>query len=110
MGIVDRVKNILLTPKTEWPVIAAEPTQPKDIVVGYVLPLAGLAAIAGLISAAVIGSSLLGATFRMPIMWAIVAAIYQLVMSVVSVFIVAFIIDLLAPSFGAQKNFNQAVK
>jgi len=25
MNIVDRVKNILLTPKTEWAVIAAEP-------------------------------------------------------------------------------------
>ena len=24
MGIVDRVKNILLSPKTEWPVIAEE--------------------------------------------------------------------------------------
>lgn len=110
MGIVDRVKNILLTPKTEWPVIAAEPTQPKDLILGYVLPLAGLAAIAGIITSAVIGSTVLGATFRMPIMWAVVAAIYQLVMSVVSVFIVGFIIDALAPSFGAQKNFNQAIK
>ena len=24
MGVIDRVKNILLTPKTEWPVIAGE--------------------------------------------------------------------------------------
>ena len=110
MGIVDRVKNILLTPKTEWEVIAAEATPPKDLVTGYVLPLAAVAAVAGLISSAVIGTSILGATYRMPIVWSVVLAIYQLVMSVVSVFVLAFIIDALAPSFGAQKNFNQAIK
>ena len=31
MNLVDRVKNVLLTPKTEWPVIAAETTTQKDI-------------------------------------------------------------------------------
>ena len=28
MNLVDRVKNILLTPKTEWPTIAAESATP----------------------------------------------------------------------------------
>jgi Yip1-like protein len=110
MGIVDRVKNILLTPKTEWEVIAAEPTQPKDLVTGYILPLAAVAAVAGLIGSAVIGTSILGTTYRMPIVWALVGAIIHLVMSVAFTFVVAFIVDALAPSFGAQKNFNQAFK
>ena len=112
MGLVQRVKNILLTPKTEWEVIAAENTAPKDLILTYVLPLAALAAVAGFISHAIIGSTvaLLGGTYRMPMVWALVMLIYHLIMSVVSVFVVGFIIDALAPSFGGQKNFNQALK
>jgi hypothetical protein len=111
MGLVQRVKNILLTPKTEWDVIAAENTPPKDLVLTYVLPLAALAAVAGFISHAVIGTMVpMIGTFRMPIVWAVVMLLYQLIMSVVSVFVVGLIIDALAPSFGGQKNFNQAIK
>jgi hypothetical protein len=110
MNLVDRVKNILLTPKTEWDVIAAETTPPKQLIVGYVLPLAVLAAICGFISSAIIGTTLLGATYRTPIVWGIAVLILQIVMAVVSVYVVAFVIDALAPSFGAQKNFNQALK
>ncbi len=111
MNIVDRAKNIMLTPKTEWDAVAADPTPTQGLVTGYVLPLAALAAIAGFISSAVIGTSvpMLG-TFRMPMGWAVAMLIYQLVMSVVAVFVLGFIIDVLAPTFGGQKNFNQAIK
>ena len=37
-------------------------------------------------------------------------AVLQLVMAVVSVFLIGFVIDALAPTFGAQKNMAQAVK
>jgi hypothetical protein len=46
----------------------------------------------------------------MPIVWALVFALYQLVMAVVMVFVLGFIIDALAPTFGGQKNLNQAIK
>ncbi len=112
MNIVERVKNILLTPKTEWDVIAGESTTPQQLVITYVLPLAGIAAIAGFISSAIIGTTLgfLGGTIRVPFVWALVAAVFHLVMSVVSVFLVGFIIDVLAPTFGGTKNLNQAIK
>src|SRR5689334_15582001 len=111
MNIVERAKNIMLTPKTEWDAIAADPTPTQGLVTGYVLPLAGIAAIAGFISAALIGTTvpMLG-TYRTPMVWAVALLIYQLVMSVVSVFVVGFIIDALAPTFGGQKNMSQAVK
>ena len=110
MNIVERVKNILLTPKTEWDVIAAEPTVPKQLFMTYVLPLAAIAAIAGFISMSLIGMTLLGVTSRMPIVWGVVMLVYNLVMAVVLVFALGFIIDALAPSFGGQKNLNQAIK
>lgn len=111
MALVDRAKNIMLTPKTEWDVVAAEPTQPKDLVTGYVLPLAAIAAVAGFVSAVVIGTTVpfLG-TMRSSIVGGLVGAVLQLVMAVLSVFVMGFIIDALAPTFGGQKNFAQAVK
>ena len=109
MNLISRAKNILFTPKTEWDVIAGENNAPGTLVVGYVLPLAALAAIAGFVSSAVIGTSLpFGGHFRMPMTWALAMVVYHLVMSVVACFVVGFIIDVLAPTFGGTKNFNAA--
>jgi hypothetical protein len=109
LNLIERAKNILLTPKTEWDVIAGETAAPMTLVTGYVLPLAGLAAIAGFLSSAVIGTSLgpLG-SYHMPMGWAAGLAVYSLVMAVVACFVIAFIIDLLAPTFSGTKNFNAA--
>jgi hypothetical protein len=111
MNLIDRAKNLFVTPKTEWDVIAAETTPPKQLVLGYVLPLAAVAAIAGFIGAVVVGTSvpMLG-TVRSSIVGGVVAAILQLAIAVASVFVMGFIIDALAPTFGGQKNFNQAIK
>jgi Yip1-like protein len=112
MGLVDRVKNILVTPKTEWDVIAAETTPPKDLVLRYVLPLAGLAALVGFINTSIIGYTLplIGGTYRTPIGWGLTQAVLGLAMTVVMIFVLAFLIDALAPKFGAQKNMAQAIK
>jgi hypothetical protein len=111
MNLIERAKNIMLTPKTEWTAIAADTTPTAGILTGYVLPLAALAAVAGFISAAVVGTTIpYGGTFRMPMGWALGLLVYNLVMAVVAVFVLGFIIDALAPTFGGTKNFDQAVK
>lgn len=110
MALVERAKNIILTPKTEWPVIAGETTPPGQIIAGYVLPLAAIAAIAGFIGTSLLGAGLGMLGVHIPLLWGLVAAIYHLVMAVVMVYVMAFIIDALAPSFGGQKNFGQALK
>ena len=111
MQLIDRAKNIIVTPKTEWEAIAADPTPTPAIITGYVLPLAAVAAIAGFIGMCLVGMSLpfLG-TYRMGIGWGLALAIYNVVMAVVFVYVVGFIIDALAPTFGGQKNMAQAVK
>ena len=40
--LIARVKGILLTPKTEWPVIAGEQTTVADLYKGYILWLAAI--------------------------------------------------------------------
>jgi hypothetical protein len=110
MALIDRAKNIILTPKTEWPVIAGETTPPAQLIVGYVLPLAAVAALASFIGLTLVGAGIGMLGVHVPIVLGLVAAIYRLVMAVVMVYVMGFIIDALAPSFGGQKSFAQALK
>ena len=109
-GLVERAKRIIVTPKTEWPVIDLEPATTGGIFRSYVLILAAIPAIAGLIGNLLFGFSMFGITVRLSPMTAVSSAIAQYVLSLVSVFVLALIIDALAPSFGGTKNQLQAIK
>lgn len=111
MKLIDRVKNILITPKTEWDAIAADATPTAGLITGYVLPLAAVAAVAAFIGQVFIGVSagFMG-TVRVGMVAGLVGLVLSLVMAVVMVFVIGFIADALAPTFGGQKNMNQAVK
>ena len=111
MDLIQRAKNICLTPTTEWPVIAAEPATPGELLGGYAAPLAAIGAIAGFIGGAIIGQTLpfLG-HYRVPMVTALVMAIFTFGMALVGVFVLSLIIDALAPTFGGQKNSGQALK
>ena len=112
MAMVDRIKNILLTPKAEWPVIAAETTPNIDVLKSYVLPLAAIPAVAGFIGGSLIGHSMpfIGGTYRVPMAAGIGLAIFSFVMAIVGVYILAFIVNALAGTFSAEKSDTQAFK
>jgi hypothetical protein len=111
MSILERVKKICLTPQTEWPVISSETTPTAGLITGYVLPLAGVSAVAGLIGGSLIGHTVpfLG-TYRVPLTTGLGIAIFAVCSAVIGVFVISFIINALAPSFGAEKNSAQALK
>jgi hypothetical protein len=111
MSLVERAKNIILTPKTEWAVVAGETTPDSQLITGYVLPLAAIGAVAGFIGMSLIGATVpfLG-TMRVGIVSGLVGAILHLVMAVVMVYVMGFIIDALAPNFGAQKGMSGALR
>jgi hypothetical protein len=111
MDLIGRVKKICLTPQTEWSVIAEENTPPAGLITQYVLPLAAIAAVAGLIGGSLVGQSLpfIG-TYRTPIATGVGLAVFSLVTAVIGVFLISLIINALAPTFGAQKNSAQAFK
>jgi hypothetical protein len=111
MDIVDRVKKICLTPTTEWPVIAGESTPTGAIVTGYILPLAGISAVAGFIGGSLVGRTLpFVGTYRIPVTAGLGMAIFMLVMAVVGAYVISMIINALAPTFGAQQDSAQAFK
>jgi hypothetical protein len=105
MDIVERVKNIIRTPKTEWLVIAAEEPNTAQIFKGYVLPLALIQAIAHTIGLGVIGRGM-GASFS----WAIAMGLIQFVLAFVGVYVSAYVIAYLAPRFGSQQDMGRAVQ
>jgi hypothetical protein len=111
VSIVERAKNICLTPQTEWPVIAAEPTSPGTLVSGYVIPLAAIGAVAGFIGGSIVGhSSVFLGTYRVPFFSGLVLALFTFCMAIVGVFVLSLVINALAPTFGAEQNSTQALK
>ncbi|MBL0145343.1 MAG: YIP1 family protein [Chitinophagaceae bacterium] len=105
MNLIERVKNILLTPKTEWDVINGETATPMSLLTGYVLLLALIPA----------GCSFLGAMlFTGGLGWGmkyyITLAIISYILSVASFFVFTYALDLLATSFGSEKNINKSAQ
>jgi|SRR5687768_15452904 len=99
MNLVDRVKGMLLSPKTEWPKIAAEPMTAQQIYTGWVMILAAIGPIA-----IAIGWSGLG--FGDSLRFALANYLILLVITAV----LALIVDALAPKFGGTKDFVAALK
>jgi hypothetical protein len=110
MNLVKRAKNIILTPAKEWEVIKGENLTIADIFTKYAMILAAIPAVAGFIGYSLIGVSYGFGTFRVPVGTALVWAILQYILSLAGIFIVAFIMDALAPTFGCAKNMVAAVK
>ena len=109
-ALANRARSMIVTPKTEWPVIDGEPATIGDIYRNYVFPLAAIPAVAGLIGQMLVGVSVLGTTVTLSPVTAIGSAITQYIMSLILVFLIALIIDGLAPTFGGTKNRTQAFK
>lgn len=106
MNLVARAKAILTTPRTEWPVIDAEPLDLGSLLTGYVLPLAAIGPIAS-----AIGWSMFGFGFiRMSMGSALMAALVSFIMAIVGMFVLAWIINALAPTFGGTQSMPQAIK
>jgi hypothetical protein len=111
MGLVDRVKNILLNPRQEWEVIDAESATVGGIYTGYVLPLAAIPPICQAIGYSVFGIRLpFVGTWRTPVGSAITSAVVTYVLTLVGVYILSLIIDNLAPTFGGTRSQIQALK
>jgi hypothetical protein len=111
MNLVDRVKRILLSPKTEWEVIDAEPTTASELYTRYIMPLAAIGPIAQIIGFSVFGISVpFVGTYRVPIGSAITQAIVAYVLTLAGTYLLALIIDALAPTFNGQRSQIQALK
>ena len=103
MDIVSRVKNILLQPVQEWGVIDGESATVGSLYTQYAMILAAIPLVIAIIVAAAYRGGL-GLGFGL------VVAIISYVIDLALLYVVALIINALAPSFGGQANLVQALK
>ncbi|RYY71506.1 MAG: DUF1282 domain-containing protein [Chitinophagaceae bacterium] len=103
MNIIERVKNILITPKTEWDVIDSETATPQSLLMSYVLPLAVISAVGPLVQ----GLLFAGASgFN----YFLVLAIVAFIGTVLSYYVTIYIIDALSTSFASEKDINKTAQ
>ncbi len=105
-GMIERIKRLILSPTAEWQAIEAEPMTAMGIFTSWVVPLAAIGPISLLIGGALFGYGI----WHPPLSFFISLAISTYVMSLVGTFLLALIVDALAPSFGATKNPVAAMK
>lgn len=109
--LVDRVRAILMRPREEWLVIDKEQTDIATLYRTYVIPLAAIGPIATAIGGALIGTNLpLVGAVRVPITNAIVGAIVAFALALLGAYVVAQVIDNLAPRYSGTRNLTQAFK
>lgn len=106
MSIIDRAKNILLSPKTEWPVIAAEPATVQSVMsyaaVLMLLPMLGAILFTGVLGLGAFGAPMLG--------FVATTAVIGYVLGLALLYVVALIIDAVTPSFDGNKDIVGSLK
>ena len=109
-SLTDRVKNILMQPKDEWGRIDAEPATVAGIFKSYVVPLAAIGPVAGLIGMTVSGVRVFGLPYRPSFGATLSTAVAGYIAALIGVYVLAMILNALAPNFGGQKSEVQARK
>ncbi|HEV2671605.1 MAG TPA: Yip1 family protein [Gemmatimonadales bacterium] len=110
--LVSRVKGIMLEPRSTWKELDTEFTKPGEVWARYIIPLAGLGAIARTIGMILFGKQVPFTSLTNPVAipTAVVSGVVVLVVSLLSVFLLAKLISVLAPGFNGQKNDVQGLK
>jgi len=108
--IFSRIKAILGSPQTEWPIIAAEPATVGSLFRNYICIVAALPVLAGFIKGSLIGYGGFGMHVHTPLGIGLVGMVLQYLLTLVVAYVMALIVDALAPTFGGTKSQVQALK
>jgi len=109
--IIQRARALLVTPRTEWPVIAVEPATIQGLYRDYIMILAAIPPIAQFVKVSILGIAWRGfRIYRLGIGPGLTAAILQYVATLAAVYLLAIIVEALAANFGGQPNRVQALK
>ncbi len=110
-GLLNRARAIVLRPRAEWPVIAEEPATPFEIYLNYVAPLAAIGAIALAIGQVFVGTPTpIVGIVRAGLGEAIVTSLVLFGLTLTGVYVLARLIDSLAPKFGGERDALRALK
>lgn len=91
--------------------IDKEPGSAAELYKSYIVPLAAIGPVASIIGLSIFGISVpLGGTYRVPLTSAIGQAVTTYIFGLIGTYVLALIIDALAPTFLGTKNNFQALK
>ncbi len=110
MNLIQRVQDILLKPRATWPAIDAEPADAASLYKNYVMVLALIPAVAGFLGLSVVGVGPFGFGYRVPVVPGLVNMVVGYALSLAMVYVLALIVDALAPSFEGSRSPIGALK
>ena len=116
MSIVDRAKNILMTPADEWNVISAEPATVGGLFTGYAMILAAIPVIAAIVFTGLLGMSaaglggLGGGTVAMGFTAIAGMSVIGYVLSLITLYLMSMIVNAVSPSFNGKSDIVQSTK
>jgi hypothetical protein len=103
MTFVTRIKNIMITPQEEWPVIAEEPFNMVELYTGYIMPLAAIGPVALFLSSVILRRDMAFAT-------GLGFTLVLFVMHLVTIFLAGLVTAKVAPWFGGVDDRGQGTK
>lgn len=106
MNLVERIKAILLQPKSEWLVIEREPGNAGYLFPNYVAIVAAIPPVCSFIRGTIIGYG----PFHVGLFSGLLSAVFSYVLTFVGVYVMAYVIDFLAGTFGGRKDFDNAMR
>lgn len=109
-SLLARAGSILLRPGRTWAQLDGEWAAARELIAGYVAPLAAIPAVCGLIGMTVFGYSIAGIGFQANLATALIEAVVDFTLTLGCVLVGALAIDLLAPAFGGVRSWQQALK
>ncbi|CAN5150156.1 hypothetical protein BH11PSE2_BH11PSE2_04740 [soil metagenome] len=109
-ALLARVKGLILHPRAEWETIDAEPATAGGLYRRYILILAAIGPVASLIGGLLFGFHLGRNAFAPAPVNALVGAVVGYGLTLAGVYVLALLIDNLAPYFKAKPDRIQALK
>ena len=109
-AIITRAKGILMDPAAEWAKIATETDPPKQVFLRYALPLALISPLASLIGGQLFGLGGFGISLNLSLTAGLTIAVVSFVLSLVSLWVIAFVANFLSPKFGGRDDFPAAFR
>lgn len=109
MPLAARVRQLLFHPAAAWRLIGEQKGTRRSILVGYVLPMALIPAIASFIGYGFVGAN--GLLFRVSgLYWGTAMAIDSLITSLSVYWLGVYLVDRIAPAFGAGRDLGRSAQ
>jgi hypothetical protein len=105
-----RAVAILVDPRNAWQAIERESGDPVYLLSRYVAVLALIPAVFGFVGVCLVGADVPEGTVRATLFDGLFGALFGYALSFAVILLLGFAVDLMAPLFGAVKNFESALK